>query len=72
MTPEERVRILREAKPNSWVAFSEDESRVVAYGDSYSEVVRASEEVGEMEPLIVKIPENWNPKVFVSSGEIPV
>jgi hypothetical protein len=60
MSAEERVRILRAAKPNSWVAFPEDESRVVAYGDSYSEVVRAAESVGETEPVIVKIPETWS------------
>jgi len=64
MSAEERVRILREAKPNSWVAFSEDESRVVAYGDSYSEVVRAAESIGETEPVIVKIPESWDSLVL--------
>ena len=67
MSAEERVRILREAKPNTWVAFSEDESKVVAYGDSYSQVVKAAEDLGEKEPLIVKAPENWNPKVFHST-----
>lgn len=67
MSAEERVRILRDAKPNSWVAFSEDESKVVAYGDSYSQVVKAAEDLGETEPLIVKTPENWHPKVFHST-----
>jgi hypothetical protein len=70
MSAEERVRILREAKPNSWVAFSEDESKVVAYGDSYSQVVKAAECVGENEPVVVKIPENWSSKVFIFSGEV--
>ena len=70
MSANERVRILREAKPNSWVAFSEDESRVVAYGDCYSEVVKTAENVGEKEPVIVKTPENWASKVFITSREI--
>ena len=64
MSAEERVRVLREAKPDSWVAFSEDESKVVAYGESYSQVVKAAETLGETEPVIVKVPENWNSKVF--------
>jgi hypothetical protein len=64
MSAEERVRILREAKPNSWVAFSEDESKVVAYGESYSEVVKAAKSAGEKEPVIVKTPENWASKVY--------
>jgi len=70
MSVEERVRILREAKPNSWVAFSEDESKVVAYGESYSEVVKAADSLGEKEPVILKIPENWSSKVFTCTGGI--
>jgi uncharacterized protein DUF5678 len=64
MSAEERVKILRDAKPNSWVAFSEDESKVIAFGDTYSQVVQAAENLGEIQPLVVKIPENWDPKVF--------
>ncbi len=70
MSAEERVRLLREAKPNSWVAFSEDESKVVAYGDTYSEVVQAAENVGEKEPVIVKVPTTWASKVFITPREI--
>jgi hypothetical protein len=70
MSAEERVRLLREAKPNSWVAFSGDESKVVAYGDPYSDVIKAAENVGEKEPVIVKIPETWASKVFIAPREI--
>jgi hypothetical protein len=61
MTAEERVRILREAKPNSWVAFSGDESRVLAYNETYSDAVRAALEFGESEPVMVKVPDNQPP-----------
>jgi hypothetical protein len=64
MTTEERVRILREAKPNSWVAFSGDESKVLAYGETYSEAVSAAENLGESEPVMVKVPDNWTSKVL--------
>jgi hypothetical protein len=64
MTAEERVRVLREAKPDSWIAFSADESRVVAQADSYDEVVDLAKAKGESEPLVEKIPENWLPRVF--------
>jgi len=70
MRAEERVRVLREARPNSWVAFSEDESKIVAHGDSYSEVVQAAANAGENEPVIVKVPENWASKVFITPREI--
>ena len=64
MSAEERVRILRAAKPNSWVAFSGDESKVLACSDSYSDAVRAANALGESDPVIVKTPDNWASRVF--------
>ncbi len=64
MPAEERVRILREAKPNSWVAFSSDESKAVAYGETYSDAVKAAEKLGENEPVMVKVPDTWSSRVF--------
>jgi len=64
MSAEERVRILSEAKPNSWLAFSSDESKIVGRGDSYMEAVEESEKNGETDPLLIKIPDNWEPRVF--------
>ncbi len=64
MTASERVRILNEAKPNSWLAFSSDESKVVGRGDTYSEAVEDAEKHGEANPVLVKIPDNWEPRAF--------
>lgn len=64
MTDEERVRILREAKPNSWVALSSDESKVVGRGDSYEQAIEDAQKRGENDPLLIKIPDNWEPRVF--------
>jgi hypothetical protein len=64
MKTEERVKILREAKPDSWVAFSSDESTLVAYGDTYSEVIERAEKAGETDPVLIKTPENWAPRIF--------
>jgi hypothetical protein len=64
MTDEERVRILSEAKPNSWVAFSSDESKLVGRGDSYEQAVEDAQKHGESDPLLIKIPDNWEPRVF--------
>ena len=61
---EERLKILKEAKPDSWIAFSADESRVVAYGETYSDAVEHAEKAGENEPVVVKTPDNWNPRVL--------
>ena len=64
MSAEERVRVLSDAKPNSWLAFSSDESKIVGRGDSYMEAVEEAEKNGEADPLLIKIPDNWEPRVF--------
>jgi hypothetical protein len=64
MSTEERLKVLRAAKPNTWIAFSADESRVVAQADTYAEVVDLARAEGEEEPLVEKIPETWLPRVF--------
>ena len=64
MSAEERVRILSEAKPNSWLAFSSDESKIVGRGDSYMEAVEEAEKNGEPDPLLIKIPDSWEPRVL--------
>jgi hypothetical protein len=56
-----RLQALRSAPLNSWVALSEDESRIVAVGATYQEVVTNSEKAGVSDPLILKTPERWLP-----------
>ena len=64
MSAEERVRILQEAKPNTWLALSNDESKVVGSGATYAEAVAEAEKQGENDPLMIKIPDTWEPRVF--------
>ena len=64
MSAEERVKILGEAQPNTWVAFSSDESRVVGRGATYSEAVADAERHGEDDPVLVLIQDSWEAKVY--------
>jgi hypothetical protein len=64
MSPEARIKILREAEPGAWVAFSQDESHVVGYGQTYDAAVKAAEEAGEDEPVITRVPTDWASRVF--------
>jgi hypothetical protein len=68
LNADERVKILREAKPDSWIAFSADESRVVAYGDSYGDVVSRAEKAGENAPVVLKTPESWDSRAFLDAS----
>lgn len=56
-----RLEILRNAPLNCWVALSEDESSVVAIGQTYSEVSEKSEDAGVENPVILKTPPSWAP-----------
>jgi Fe2+ transport system protein FeoA len=64
MTPQARIEALKSAPPNGWIAFSEDEERVVAKGMIYDEVVELAEKNGVTDPIVVKVPENWNDRVL--------
>ena len=56
-----RLDVLRSAPLNSWIALSEDESKIVAVGSTFSEVVTNSEKVGVSDPIIIKTPKAWAP-----------
>jgi len=58
-----RLTLLRSAPLDSWIALSEDESRIVAVAESYADVVKLSE-AGVSDPLILKTPPTWD-QVFV-------
>jgi Family of unknown function (DUF5678) len=64
MSHEERLRVLREAAPNSWIALSEDESRVVGSGSTYAEAVELAEREGVEDPVLIKTPDEWLTPVF--------
>jgi len=63
MSPENEIRLelLRSAPLNRWIALSEDESSIVAIGDTYGEVSELSDLSGVSNPVILKTPEKWTP-----------
>lgn len=61
VTESPRIRALRSAPLNAWIALSEDESRVIASGATYQEAVEQSERAGVLDPIIVKTPPKWLP-----------
>ncbi|MGC2110480.1 MAG: hypothetical protein WA655_13240 [Candidatus Korobacteraceae bacterium] len=54
-----RLELLRSAPLDSWIALSEDESRLVAVGATYEEAVTNSEKEGVTDPLLIKTPKSW-------------
>ena len=66
MSPQERIKILEEVPKNSWVVFSEDETKYLGHSSTYEEAVLQAEEQGESEPVVVKIPEDWIERILAS------
>jgi hypothetical protein len=64
MSPEARIKALRAAPPDGWVAFSSDEERLVAYGKTYEEAVKKAEKNGEPDPVLTKVPKDWSMQVL--------
>jgi hypothetical protein len=56
-----RLEALRSAPLDSWIALSQDETKIVATGATYEEVARKSELAGVDDPVIVKTPKAWVP-----------
>ena len=63
MSPQAAARLeaLRSAPLDSWIALSEDESKIVAVGKTYSEAVAKCESAGVTDPIILKTPASWGP-----------
>ena len=59
---------MSEAVINQWIAFSEDDERLIAYGETYDEVVANAEKQGASDLIVVKVPETWIYRVSVSNG----
>lgn len=54
-----RLKTLKSAPLNSWIALSDDETRIIAVGDTYDEAVKKSDALGIDDPLIFKTPKEW-------------
>jgi len=54
-----RLKALKSAPLNSWIALSNDETSVVATGNSYEEVSKKIEESGLSDSVVLKTPKQW-------------
>ena len=59
-----RLLALQNAPLNKWIALSADETRIIAVGETFAEVTAAAEEAGEDDPLFMRVPEDWSPRIL--------
>ena len=61
-----RLAALRSATPDSWIALSQDESRVIATGKTYRAARQKAKEHGE--PFVLtRTPKKWGPQAFLTN-----
>jgi hypothetical protein len=58
-----RLDLLRDAPLDRWIALSSDESRLIASADTFEEVARAAEAAGESDPVIIRVPPDWELRI---------
>lgn len=56
-----RVEALRSAPLDSWIALSDDETKLVATGRTYQEVASELDRIGDDSAVILKTPHCWHP-----------
>jgi len=61
---EARLKFLREAKPNSWLAVSEDGYDLLGQGDTPEEALEQAKKQGFEDPVLTMVPPEWRPRVL--------
>ena len=68
MSQQAGTKAVQKAPLNEWIAFSEDDERLIACGATYDEVVANAEKQGASDLVVVKVPETWIYRVNAANG----
>ncbi len=53
-------KLLADIPRGSWVALSRDEERVICYDAQLSEALKRADELGETDPVVIRVPDAAN------------
>jgi hypothetical protein len=59
-----RLRTLESAPLDKWIALSEDQSRILAVGDTYGELSDKLDAAGEVDAVVMKTSPAWGEFAF--------
>jgi hypothetical protein len=59
-----RLYALANAPLDRWIALSADETRVVAEGESFSDVADKLDRLGDTDALILRVPDDWISRIL--------
>jgi hypothetical protein len=52
------AKLLKDIPRGAWVAISADHERVITYGSEARQVLKSAQELGEKNPILVRVPES--------------
>ncbi|MFZ3214889.1 MAG: hypothetical protein WA192_02410 [Candidatus Acidiferrales bacterium] len=58
-------KLLVSVPKGAWVALSSDESRVVAFAAELQDALAKAKELGEPNPVVMRVPEEGNSTLFL-------
>ena len=61
----EFAELLREGPRDCWIALTEDESKIVARGETMREAVEEARKHGVEDPIVLLVPKTWIPAVYL-------
>jgi hypothetical protein len=59
-----RLEFLREAKPNSWLAISDDGFELFGQGDTPEEALEQARKKGHNDAVLTMTPPSWQPRIL--------
>jgi hypothetical protein len=59
MTPEQREKFFTGATPDTWLALSADETKIIGRGETYGAALADAERNGETAPVLIKVPSRF-------------
>ena len=58
-------KLLADVPKGAWVALSKNEDKVIAYAAELQEVLRRAKELGENDPVVLRVPEANAPALLL-------
>ena len=61
---EARLDFLRDAKPGSWLAVSDDGYELLGCGDTPEDALEQARKKGHGDPVLTMVPPEWRPRIL--------
>ena len=68
MSAKDLSALLSAGPRNCWIALNEEETKIVARGESVVDAVAEAKKAGVNDPIVMWAPKEWTPTIFGESS----